>query len=92
MLETKRKQLTIRRSIAGDSVAVRFEDTGTGVAHPENLFRPFQQGAASTGLGLYISRAILKSFGGEIIYEPRSEGCCFVVVLQTASHSEVPNG
>ena len=45
------------------------------------VFRPFQRGAASSGLGLYVSRAIMRSFGGELSYEPRSAGCCFVVVL-----------
>jgi two-component system sensor kinase FixL len=32
-------------------------------------------------LGLYISRAILRSFGGELVFEPRTEGCCFAVRL-----------
>ena len=48
---------------------VRFEDTGTGIANPENLFRPFQRDAQATGLGLYVSRALVKSFGGELVYE-----------------------
>jgi K+-sensing histidine kinase KdpD len=74
-----------------NSVIVRFEDTGTGIAHPEKLFHPFQPGAASTGLGLYVSRAILKSFGAEIVYEPASEGCCFAVVLQPLPLPEALN-
>lgn len=92
MEATKRKQLTIRPSVTDGAVVVRFEDTGTGIARPESLFRPFQQDATSTGLGLYISRAILKSFGAEIVFEPRSEGCCFAVTLQTVSSLEPPNG
>ena len=51
-------------SVESDLVVVRFRDTGPGVAHPEELFRPFQPGAHSFGLGLYISRAILRSHGG----------------------------
>src|SRR5256884_7103727 len=31
------------------------------------------------GLGLYVSRAILRSFGGELAYEARPVGCCFVI-------------
>jgi two-component system sensor kinase FixL len=82
MEDTERKRLKVTACVEKNSVIVRFEDTGTGIAHPEKLFHPFQPGAASTGLGLYVSRAILKSFGAEIVYEPASEGCCFAVVLQ----------
>ena len=60
---------------------VRFRDSGAGVAHPEELFRPFQAGAHSFGLGLYISRAILRSHGGGLRYEPREKGSCFTVEL-----------
>jgi PAS domain S-box-containing protein len=75
------KRLRIATRKEAGAVAIRFEDTGTGVAAPENLFRPFQRGAESSGLGLYVSRAIMRSFGGELSYEPRSAGCCFAVIL-----------
>jgi len=77
--EVKRLRIVAREEEG--TVTVRFEDTGTGVASPENLFRPFQRGAESSGLGLYVSKAIMRSFGGELSNEPRSEGCCFAVVL-----------
>ena len=48
------KTFTIAASVEGDRVLVRVEDTGTGVAAPERLFQPFQPGAESTGLGLYV--------------------------------------
>ena len=91
MEQSERKQLRVIVSVEQSSVVVQFEDTGTGIAHPENLFRPFQSGAASTGLGLYVSRAILKSFGAEVIYQPRPQGCCLAVVLQQSSLPEVLN-
>jgi signal transduction histidine kinase len=75
------KRLRIAAREEEGTVVIRFEDTGTGVASPENLFRPFQRGAESSGLGLYVSRAIMRSFGGELSYEPGSEGCCFAVTL-----------
>jgi len=81
MATTQKKQLTISSSVKTDSVAIRFEDTGVGVASPDGLFKPFQQGADATGLGLYVSRAILRSCGGDLTFEPRSEGCCFAVSL-----------
>jgi len=91
MEQTEQKQLKVSARVEQNAVVVRFEDTGIGVTDPEKLFRPFQSGAASTGLGLYVSRAILKSFGAEIIYESRSEGCCFAVVLQRVLLPEVMN-
>jgi C4-dicarboxylate-specific signal transduction histidine kinase len=65
-------------------VAVRFEDTGPGVADPEKLFQPFQPGAEGTGLGSYVTRAILRSYGGELRFEESDRGSCFVVELQAA--------
>lgn len=81
MTSSETKRLRIAASEASGKVAIRFEDTGIGVSSPDSLFRPFQRGAKSSGLGLYVSRAIMHSFGGELTYEPRSEGSCFVVIL-----------
>jgi two-component system sensor kinase FixL len=81
METTHKKQLTIRSSVETDSVAIRFEDSGIGISSPDRLFKPFQQGADATGLGLYVSRAILRSFGGELLFEQQTEGCCFAVRL-----------
>ena len=88
MTATGRKQLRISARREGGTVVIRFEDTGTGIAAPENLFRPFLSSAESTGLGLYVSRAIMRSFGGDLGYEPRSEGCCFAVVLPLRATTE----
>jgi two-component system sensor kinase FixL len=81
MMSTETKRLRIAAREENGKVAIRFEDTGIGVASPESLFRPFQPGAKSSGLGLYVSRAIMRSFGGELACEARSEGACFAVVL-----------
>jgi signal transduction histidine kinase len=81
MASTGTKRLRIAAREEKGTVAIRFEDTGTGVAAPENLFRPFQRGAESSGLGLYVSKAIMRSFGGELSYESRLDGCCFAVIL-----------
>ncbi len=86
MAKTPKKQLTLSSSVDADFVVIHFEDTGVGVAAPELLFKPFQQGADATGLGLYVSRAILRSCGGDLTFEPRTEGCCFAVSL-----ARVPN-
>ena len=81
MISTATRQLRIVAREENGKVVIRFEDTGIGVSSPENLFRPFQRGAKSSGIGLYVSRAIMRSFGGELVYEPGSEGSCFVVGL-----------
>ena len=81
MISTETKRLRIAASQESGKVVIRFEDTGIGIGSPENLFRPFQRGAKSTGIGLYVSRAIMRSFGGELTHEPRTKGSCFAVVL-----------
>jgi two-component system sensor kinase FixL len=81
-LETcAQREIHISTALESDLVVVRFRDTGPGVAHPEELFRPFQTGADSAGIGLYISRAILRSHGGGLRYEPLAAGSCFAVEL-----------
>jgi len=80
------KRLTISSTVESDSTVIRFEDTGVGIPDPSELFRPFSQKTDATGLGLYISRAILRSFRGELWHEPRSKGCCFGVRLTKFVH------
>jgi two-component system, LuxR family, sensor kinase FixL len=75
------REVRISTSVEDDVVLVRFRDSGPGVSRPEELFRPFQTGAHSFGLGLYISRAILRSHGGGLRYDPEESGSCFTVEL-----------
>jgi len=81
MESSEPKRLTISADAENHHVVIRFEDTGSGVLAPDELFRPFQRKASASGLGLYVSRAILRTFGGELRYEPRDRGCCFAVSL-----------
>ena len=90
MQSTETKRLRVTAAQEESTVVIRFEDTGIGIPSPENLFRPFQRGADSTGLGLYMSRAIMRSFGGELLFEPRARGCCFAIVLHAYSVAEDP--
>jgi two-component system, LuxR family, sensor kinase FixL len=84
MEETEQKSLTVSARREASGVAIRFRDTGCGVAHPERLFHPFQEEAQSTGLGLYLSRAFMRSFKGDLHYEPETGGSTFVVELSPA--------
>jgi two-component system, LuxR family, sensor kinase FixL len=85
MEETEQKSLTVSARREASGVAIRFRDTGCGVAHPERLFHPFQEEAQSTGLGLYLSRAFMRSFKGDLHYEPETGGSTFVVELSSAA-------
>ncbi|HVS18829.1 MAG TPA: response regulator [Planctomycetota bacterium] len=67
----------------GTSVAFRVEDTGIGIDPGAlgRLFQPFSQADGSTtrrfggtGLGLVISRQLVKLMDGEIGYSPRAGG------------------
>jgi two-component system, LuxR family, sensor kinase FixL len=86
MLNQERRELVVKVRERNDSVVVRFVDTGHGVAHPEHLFQPFQRGAHATGLGLYLSRAFVRAFKGDIEYQPQPAGTCFAVVLSAAAY------
>lgn len=81
--------ITIAAYQAGDSVMVMVADNGPGIAQPERLFQPFQAGAASSGLGLYVSRAIIRTYGGEMRYARRSVESCFIVELPVMTTNEV---
>ncbi len=80
--EMPERELRISVELKEDRVAVRFRDTGVGVARPDQLFQPLQRGADGSGLGLYVSRAVVRSYGGELRFEPQAPGSCFVVELQ----------
>ncbi len=82
--DENRRDLAIEVRYAKQRVTVRFRDTGGGVAHPDRLFRPFQQQAQATGLGLYLSRAFMRSFRGDLRYEPEPGGSSFIVELSAA--------
>jgi nitrogen-specific signal transduction histidine kinase len=77
-------QASLEENREGDSVIIRFIDSGPGVSNPERLFAPFQPGAQASGLGLYLSRTFVRAFQGDIEYEPQPSGSCFAVMLAVA--------
>ncbi len=81
MLNEKRRELTIGAKLDDQRVTVLFQDTGCGVAYPDRLFRPFQEGSQETGIGLYLSRAFVRSFKGDLRYIPSERGARFIVEL-----------
>jgi signal transduction histidine kinase len=75
-----------------DSVVVRICNRGPVIEAPQDLFQPFQSGADATGLGLYVSRAIVRTFGGELRYTSEPNRHCFLVELMSAPAHEGPRG
>ncbi|HEY6329112.1 MAG TPA: ATP-binding protein [Blastocatellia bacterium] len=90
MQDQDSKDLYISASAIEDKVIVRIRDTGCGLSNPDRLFQPFQYGAEATGLGLYLSRAFVRSFKGDLQYEPVSIGCCFALELAQYNEQEAP--
>lgn len=90
MRRSKLKSISIGVSHERDRVCIRVSDTGPGVKDPDLLFRAFQPGADSSGLGLFISRAIVRSCGGELSYESGGRGCTMCIRLRTWAGEESP--
>jgi len=78
------KRLDISASVGDDTVSIRVADTGPGIGSVEKLFQPFQRGADSTGLGLFLSRAFVRSFRGDLRHDPAAPGCAFIIDLAIA--------
>ena len=71
------RELSISVSSKEQKVFVRFHDSGPGIRDPESLFQPFQRAATGSGLGLYVSRLIVRSYNGELSFERQPRGSCF---------------
>lgn len=80
--------LEIRVSVENGRAVITFEDAGPGVDDPSTLFQPFRENAHGSGLGLYVSRAIVRGFGGELAHVPTPTGCRFDVSLPTYQMAE----
>jgi signal transduction histidine kinase len=88
--DSPRREFRISVSAEQDRACVYFRDTGPGVPEPQRLFQPFQEGAEVNGIGLYVSRAILRSYGGELRYQRQNAGACFAVELQRSDQEPLP--
>lgn len=78
------RELTVRARRVDGVVAVSVIDTGGGVAEPSRLFLAFRADSDGTGLGLYISRMLARSFSGDVVHVPSPAGCQFDVTLEIA--------
>ncbi len=81
------KTIDITADSSPDGVSIRFTDNGPGVPAGQKIFQPLQKGADATGLGLYLSRAFMRSFQGDLRYDPQHSGCSFVLEIARAKDS-----
>src|SRR5579883_787689 len=85
--EPKPKEISITTAANGENVMVTISDTGKGIAEEDlpKVFEPFfttKQVGEGTGLGLWVSYGIVKSFQGDIFVESKKEkGTTFSVIL-----------
>lgn len=86
------KRIDVSVSVEHRIVSMRVCDNGPGISSTEKLFQPLQKGADSTGLGLFLSRALMRSFGGELRHDPQASGCSFVIELALAGIDEEDHG
>ena len=76
------RELRITVTTEGRVAHIRFQDSGPGISATEHLFEPFHSGADGAGLGLYVSRAVVRSYGGDLRLEAPNGGTCFRVEVQ----------
>jgi signal transduction histidine kinase len=85
------KEIFVRLEVTAGEARVRVLDRGSGVPPgcEEKIFEQFYRahdslssGIQGSGLGLTLARQIVRAHGGEVTYEPRSDGgSCFIVTL-----------
>jgi signal transduction histidine kinase len=87
-------RVDVRLAVAGETIRIEVSDTGIGIADAERdrLFERFFRAQSAlerqiqgTGLGLYISKAIVDAHGGRIgVHSAPGRGTTFVVELPVA--------
>lgn len=81
------EKISIKSEVENDFVVITFKDTGTGISEENinKIFEPFfttKKEGKGTGLGLWVSYGIVKSFQGDIKVSSKvGEGTTFIVKL-----------
>lgn len=86
--------IVVRTARENDAVVVRVTDRGPGIprAHRHRIFSRGARAstAPGTGLGLYVSRQLLRDQGGDLWFEePGGGGACFAMRLPVATEGLV---
>jgi PAS domain S-box-containing protein len=85
-VERSRRCIELRANCVDKYIFIRVEDSGPGIATDvaQKLFEPFVTSKLDgMGLGLAISRSLVRARGGELAFErsERLNGACFIVRL-----------
>ncbi len=91
MMDGGELRLTSRRAELRGAPALEFEvaDTGTGIPEEiqKQIFEPFFSTRGTTGLGLFISKSIVREHGGLTLVESApGQGATFRVVIPLRGH------
>jgi PAS domain S-box-containing protein len=86
-VETMKAAIVATTRARGKHVSISINDNGTGISqeHREKIFEPFfttKKIGEGTGLGLWVSYGIIKSFQGDIkVQSEEGKGTTFIVLL-----------
>ncbi len=86
-VRSKTKEIGVTSSIRSDNVVITIRDTGKGISEDTlpKIFEPFfttKKVGEGTGLGLWVSYGIIKSFQGSItVASTDGEGTTFTITL-----------
>ncbi|MDI6766298.1 MAG: PAS domain S-box protein [Bacteroidota bacterium] len=89
--KNKQKRISIKSALLDDSLLIDIEDNGKGIKQEDlsKIFEPFyttKKVGEGTGLGLWVSYGIIKSFRGEIrVKSNKDVGALFTVRLPVQS-------
>lgn len=74
-LENEGQNVEVTWRIAEGSAVIQIDDSGMGIANPENLFVPFYTTKPKgSGVGLTLAQQIARAHGGEVRLTNREEG------------------
>lgn len=78
--------LIVSVAVAGGDAVVTVTDNGPGVADRDGLFHlhPVRSQSEGSGLGLYISRELARSMGGDLQFVPTPRGAQFRAIVPLA--------
>jgi two-component system, sensor histidine kinase len=93
---SSRGPVTVTVGYVRPRLQIDVADQGKGIAPAlhERVFEPFYRGASDTpgvGLGLSISRAIVRQMGGDLVILPSAQGTTFRLSIPAAAAEAAPN-